>query len=322
MTRAIDLAALTPHQRTETILAAARENLSGRLWRAALGGAYDGETPQRSDLTALRTGRAAADLNGLLATLTKAPAPEPPAIAGCAVTVVPPPSPPRTNELPMGVMSLPNINQPFAPALEDAARRTGIPAAALAAIIDAEAGRNAKGGWNIHSRNPRSSAAGLGQFLSGTWLDLARTPGTWLNREARARGLIDGEGHIATQGRGLLLAMRYDPGAAIETVADYARANLDRMRGHGISLGTDARDIARAGYIGHHLGVGDALRFYNGTLGEARARVLLMAQIGERQAAQRIVSSGDATAAHRAWLLGHIDRNVRPERYAALNFIG
>ena len=48
-----------------------------------------------------------------------------------------------------------------------------------------------KGGrWQVMSRNPRSSAAGLGQFLSGTWIGEAQRKGTYLNEVARTRGWI------------------------------------------------------------------------------------------------------------------------------------
>ncbi len=319
MTRAVDLAALTPQQRAATILSSARADLSGRLWRAALGSLSDEDAPPPWSPALPGSERAATDMDALLAALTQVPTPKPAVVepTGGSAIVTSPKALSEANAPPTRAMALPDANRHYVPALDDASRRTGIPASALAAIIDAEAGRGAKGGWNVLSRNPRSSAAGLGQFLSSTWMGLARTPGTWLNREARVRGLVDGEGQLAEQARGALLAMRYDPKAAIETVADYARANLDRLRERGVTIGTDATAIARAAYIGHHLGAGDALRFYNGTLGEARARILLTAQIGGDKAAQRTLSAGNATAAHRTWLFGHIDRNVRPERYDA-----
>jgi hypothetical protein len=209
-------------------------------------------------------------------------------------------------------------NARFAPALEAAATRTGIPAPALAAIIDAEAARLPDGTWNPHSRNPRSSAAGLGQFLSGTWLEMARREGTWLNAAARQRGLVDAQGHIAPHERGALLALRHDPAASIEAVADYARGNVEAMRRRGIAIGNDAQSLARAAYIGHHLGPGDAIRFYDGTIAPERARILLGAQIGADRAMRRIARSGNAPLAHRQWLMSHIDAHVRPGRYTAL----
>jgi hypothetical protein len=45
--------------------------------------------------------------------------------------------------------------------------------------------------------------------------------------------------------------------------------------------------------------------------------MLLSAQIGSSAAEQRIASTGNATQAHRQWLLGFIDRRIRPEAFAA-----
>jgi len=45
--------------------------------------------------------------------------------------------------------------------------------------------------------------------------------------------------------------------------------------------------------------------------------MLLSAQIGASAAEQRIASTGDATQAHRQWLLGFIDRRIRPEAFAS-----
>jgi len=198
-----------------------------------------------------------------------------------------------------------------------AAERTGLPAAALAAIIDAEAAKGADGRWLALSRNPRSSAAGLGQFLSGTWKDEAQRPGTWLNRLASANGWLNEHGRIKGDAKSALLAMRYDPRAAIEAVADYASANLGRLRQAGVSFGGSTQDIARAAYFAHHLGIADAIDFLAGRIRPERARKLLVAQIGAAAAEQRIQEAGSATAAHRGWLMHYVASRVRPDRYTA-----
>jgi hypothetical protein len=41
-----------------------------------------------------------------------------------------------------------------------------------------------------------------------------------------------------------------------------------------------------------------------------RARTLLAAQIGGNQAEQHIARAGDATAAHRGWLLGYVQKFI------------
>ena len=114
--------------------------------------------------------------------------------------------------------------------------------------------------------------------------------------------------------------MRYDPATAINGIADYARRNLDGLRRAGVGgsvAGSDGTNgTAKLAYLGHHLGLGDAVRFLRGGLGESRARVLLGAQIGAASSERRIEAAGGASAAHRSWLLGYLDHKVRPERFA------
>ncbi|MDF2387257.1 hypothetical protein JMG10_37750 [Nostoc ellipsosporum NOK] len=207
-------------------------------------------------------------------------------------------------------------NTRFAPALAMAEARTGIPATALAAIVDAEAAKGRDGSWNTMSRNPRSSAAGLGQFLSGTWEHLAETSGTWLNQLATDRGWLDGRGQVLPGARSALLALRYDGQASILGVADLAKFNLSRLERSGIRVHTDAETLAKSAYLTHHLGLGDAKKFLAGGIEPGRARMLLAAQIGGGAADHRIAAAGNATQAHRQWLLGFIDRRIRPEQFA------
>lgn len=203
-------------------------------------------------------------------------------------------------------------------ALQSASERTGMPASALAAIVDAEAARGPGGAWNPYSRNSRSSAAGLGQFLSGTWVGMAQQSGTWLNAQARSNGWLSEDGKVKSEAKSALLALRYDARASIETTADYARDNISRLRRNGVAVADDVKSIASAAYLGHHLGPQDALDFYRGGLPSGRARTLLNAQIGASRASEQIASAGDATAAHRNWLTSYIGNKVRPERYAVL----
>jgi len=319
MTLPVDLARLTPQQRAAALLSSARTDMADRLWSAAIGtsrnsgsdsgtASLQGRDPAASGGSLVPRSALDALLDRLLADETASPAAPAPALDTPAA---------EPGAAASGPAAGLGANSRYASALNAAAARAGIPAPALAAIIDAEAARNRDGSWNPHSRNSRSSAAGLGQFLSGTWLGMARTPGTWLNALARQRGLVDAAGHISGGARAELLALRYDPAASIQTIADYARGNVERLRRAGVVVGTEAQEVARAAYIGHHLGPGDALRFYRGTIAPARARVLLTAQIGPARTARQIAASGDPTEAHRSWLLGHIARHVDTARYAS-----
>lgn len=208
-------------------------------------------------------------------------------------------------------------NARHADALNAAAARTGVPAAAIAAIIDAEAAKAHDGRWNSASRNPRSSAAGLGQFLKATWVGEAESRGSWLNARAGASGWLDGVGRVRPESREALLALRFDSEASIQATADFARGNLDRLRRSGIAIGAGAEEQARLAYLSHQLGAGDAVRFLRGGLSDRRAGHLLAAQVGTVSAAQRISASGDASGAHRRWLLAYVDQRIRPDRYLA-----
>ena len=204
-------------------------------------------------------------------------------------------------------------NAVYQPMLENAGARTGLSPAMLAAIVNAEAASR-NGMWDPNSRNPRSTAAGLTQFLSSTWESETERPGTWLNGVARERGWLDSNGQVRPAAREDLLALRFDPRASIEAAADYAHANLRALEKQGlVHDGLSSGELAKRAYLAHHLGVGDATRFLSGGLAPARARVLLASQIGGSAAASHINAAGNATDAHRQWLTAYVDRKIRVE---------
>jgi hypothetical protein len=198
-----DLQSLAPAQRTELIYRAARAGLDQQLWEAALGQRTDkSPSPQPN------SARTSLSLEALVAALSA----EDRIAPRLAVT---PPIAPAAPSVTAGELRL-GANAVFGPALERAAARTGLDPALLAAIVDAEAARRPDGRWDPASRNPRSTASGLGQFLAGTWLDEARRPGGWLAGEASARGWIDPGGHVRDEAKAALLALRFDPEASIQ----------------------------------------------------------------------------------------------------------
>ena len=332
------LESLTPQERARVIYTQARTEMTDRLWQAAIGNAQDrgagGEAPCRHDAMMMPTGMAAllgtgqqsggfsgaADLlSALQATSEPTTLTEIPATSLPAATV----DRPIIGAVPgldagdrIGALASLGPNAGHAATLQQAAERSGLPASTLAAIIDAEAAKRPDGSWNLRSRNPRSSAAGLGQFLSGTWIGMAQQPGNWLHDVARAKGWLDQRGQVSASARGPLLALRYDATASINSIADYARSNIDTIRKAGIKTGDNPDALAKVAYLGHHLGPGDAIRFLKDGLGERRATRLLKAQIGSAPALERIARTGDATAAHRDWLNTYIARKIRPDRFA------
>lgn len=317
-----DLQHMSAPKRAELIYSQARSELSSRLWRAALG---DGDA-HTGDAATAPDGDPMA-LDSLLALFEPAKTPPATPLQVGASQAAGEQIGPRDDEgessgggdgdrgQPRPTSLGPNARHEAT--LASAAARTGIPAPALAAIVNAEAAKGQDGSWLAYSRNPRSSAAGLGQFLSGTWAGMAETKGTWLNELARTRGWLGDNGRVVSAARSPLLALRYDAQAAINTVADYARQNLDGLKRAGVPVGSDATTIAQSAYLGHHLGLGDAIKFAKGGLDPARARTLLCAQIGTVKASHDIAQAGDAVAAHRSWLLGYVGQHLRPDRFPA-----
>ena len=318
---------LQPAQRADLIYREAQSELAQSLWRAAIGD----EERAGGAAGSRNAGGLGFGLDSLLALVAPdggvarmhcgCPHAPTPSNVDAAPAVAEPAAPTPTaaasaSPVPVAENGL-GPNARYGGHLNSAAERTGIPAPALAAIIDAEAARGAGGAWNCHSRNPRSSAAGLGQFVTRTWIGEAERSGTWLNAEAARRGWLDGSGQVTASARSSVLALRYDPEASIEATADYAAHNLERLRRSGIEVGDDVADIARSAYLAHHLGPGDAVRFLARGLDDGRAGRLLSAQIGASGASRRIADAGDASAAHRSWLLSYVDRRIRPERFTA-----
>lgn len=303
------------------LYAQARAELSGRLWQAALGDggadAADAGDQDRPDL-GFETLVALLASDAVQASRPLAIASMQPAVIrsdGRASSYQPPVFSDRGGHHSPGTLG---VNASYCGLLNAAAERTGIPAPALAAIVHAEAAKGSDGRWLTYSRNPRSSAAGLGQFLSGTWIGEAERAGTWLHGVAAGRGWLDAGGRVAPEAHSALLALRYDGAAAIEATADYARVNLNRLRAAGVQIDSSVESIARSAYVSHHLGLGDAIRFLGSGLDPARARTLLRAQIGASAADERIAEAGGATRAHRDWLLGYVSRNVQPARFAGV----
>jgi hypothetical protein len=323
MITSAELAKLTPQQRARVIYSTAQSEMTNRLWRAALGDS-DRDDPSRSsvdapaqqqDTLAQLLAIARGDPASPSSAAAGIPAGAAGASAGGPVDLDPNGHNPLAGDTPTRCTL--GANARYEDLIADCAQRTGVPAAAIASIVDAEAAKHGDGSWNPLSRNPRSSAAGLGQFLSGTWIGMAEASGSWLHQFAQQRGWLDTNGKVRSDAKSTLLSMRYDPEASIRTVADFAKTNLDRLEQAGVPARESVTTIARAAYLSHNLGAGDTMRFLKGQIQPDRARVLLDAQVGSANAEQRIAAAGSAVSAHRDWLLGYIDRHIRPEKFAA-----
>lgn len=222
------------------------------------------------------------------------------------------------NQLDLGV------NEVYRRHLLKAQEITGIDAASLAALVDAEAGKKSSGIWNAEARNPRTSASGLTQFLKGTWLDLARKSSTLLNQVGKARGLITNLNAVAS-GRDKqrkLLDLRFDPEYSIVSAAEYGLENLKTLvRAGVIPAEASDDDKARFMYLAHHEGPSGAIRFLKGT--DTHSFDKLRRQIGGKQRKKYLKASGhDPTRAYRLWLNDYLDKKIQPDRFRRKNVAG
>ncbi len=205
-----------------------------------------------------------------------------------------------TGELSLGV------NERYRGALLLAERRTGIDAAAIAGLINAEAARERGGRWIADSYNEQSGARGLTQFLAGTWVDRATTAGTYLNEVAVQRGFVRREenGRFTVVNRQSLLDLRNDPTAAIVSAAEYGRDNLAGLERLGL-LPANMTDDQRARYMyyAHHEGFAGAVRLLTDSrnVTEDAARGALVQGRGRQRALAMMREHGSYAAAFRVW---------------------
>ncbi|MBS0969547.1 hypothetical protein JK232_11660 [Nissabacter archeti] len=93
---------------------------------------------------------------------------------------------------------------------------------------------------------------------------------------------------------------------------DYGVHNLDALEkaGYRIAALNDA-EKAKLIYLAHHLGLTDTIRFIKGTITEAAAERLLIAQVGADKAGSIADDHrGSYIEGHRGWLLEFIDTYI------------
>lgn len=212
---------------------------------------------------------------------------------------------PQTPNRPAGELSL-GVNERYRDALLLAQRRTGIDAAAIAGLINAEAARDRSGRWIADSYNESSGARGLTQFLAGTWVDRATTAGSYLNEVAVERGFVrrDENGRFTVVNRQALLDLRNDPTAAIVSAAEYGRDNLAGLGRLGLlPAGMTDDQRARYMYYAHHEGFAGAVRLLTNSrnVTEDAARSALVQGRGRTRALAMMREHGSYAAAFRVW---------------------
>lgn len=204
-------------------------------------------------------------------------------------------------------------NEQYRDAILEASNRTGMAPQTVAAIIDAEAAKS-QGVWQANSKAETSSATGLTQFLTGTWIGEATRPGSLLNQEAKALGLVGSDNRVAD--RAGLLAARNDPRLSIRAGADYARHNVAALRDSGhVTADASPAAIAKYAYIAHHGGLGGARGLIDGEMGYLRYGSFEANVPSKQSGAYLDAAGGNEGAAYRGWISDYIDRNIDVTRF-------
>ena len=135
-------------------------------------------------------------------------------------------------------------------AIRTAAVRTGVDFSYLMAQARVESGLNAK------AQAPTSSARGLYQFTSATWLETVRKHGAAHGLGWAAEAIASGAAGAGTAARATILGLRDNAEAAALMAGEFARdngASLEKRLGRAVG----ATDL----YMAHFLGSGGAAKF-------------------------------------------------------------
>jgi len=206
------------------------------------------------------------------------------------------------------------VNEEYRPAILASAKRVGLPPQVLASVVNAECARDRTGKWNKDCKSKVSSATGMGQFLDGTWLGLATTPGNYLFDKAKSLGYLEEktvekknkQGKVISTkttwavkffSKNDLLDLRKDPETMLTMIGQYGLTNLASLQKpqYRFNKETKKREIvdaalkidgaglnqverARLMYLCHFLGAGDARKFIRNTMTENRSEKIFKAQ--------------------------------------------
>lgn len=141
--------------------------------------------------------------------------------------------------------------------IRDAAETTGVPFDFLLAQANQESR------LNPDAKNRRSSAQGLFQFTSGTWVDMVKRHGAEHGLEKYADAITRGaDGRWTVKDKELrkeILELRRDPKISALMAAEYAKDN-ERILEAKLGRQVSTQDL----YLAHFLGAGGALKVLKG----------------------------------------------------------
>lgn len=196
------------------------------------------------------------------------------------------------------------VNNKYRKFVIDASKRHGFTPHSLAALIHAEAAKKSNGEWDSKSFNTTTNAAGLTQFLKGTWLELCKNQESLIGQYASKNKYLTEE---------QLLNLRFNSEFSIDAAAAYAIINFKWSKLPYQKL-TEPSSIAKFAYLLHHEGAGGARSFINNSFSPERAKMLLLAQFGNKgkQNALDYLKryDNDAKVAYGIWLRAYIDAHI------------
>ena len=133
-----------------------------------------------------------------------------------------------------------------------------------------------------------------------------------LARVLAGKPCITGRAKASDANLQALLDLRYDPEYAIHTAADFAKLNLDALRKKGYAIDSlNDGEKAKLAYLGHHLGLGDAVKFIDNTMSAERAGKLLRQQMSKKNYQDWLDGAeGDWLLAHRNWLDSYVNKKI------------
>ena len=181
----------------------------------------------------------------------------------------------------------------------------------IAGLAGAETNPNQ---WDPAAFNRSSGAAGLLQFLPGTWTSLGERRGSYLNGVAARLGYLDGQGHLIPTRTAQFLALRNDPTISIWAAADYASHNLGVLRNQHYIRNESPAALARYAYIAHHEGVVGAQRFLRGDPA-ANERKFYSNVPRAEQARYLAANNNDRSRAYLDFYTHYVDGRVDVTRY-------
>ncbi|MDE1901124.1 MAG: transglycosylase SLT domain-containing protein [Alphaproteobacteria bacterium] len=140
-------------------------------------------------------------------------------------------------------------------AIKNAAARTGVDFSYLVKKAAQESG------FDPTAKASTSSATGLYQFTSQTWLQMVKTYGAQYGLASSAAQITDSNGHLSVAdpaARQAILALRNDPQISAEMAGELDKQNAASLQASvgGQINGTDL-------YLAHFLGAGGASDFLN-----------------------------------------------------------